>query len=84
MIDESMPQHEWIEKEKRWRSETYGISGVRDNSTNDTSDVTRSKSNTKLSALGVTILRGSEDISIESFHDLFEEEELGHGVRDLA
>lgn len=63
---------------------TYRVSRVGDNGANHTGKVPRSKGDTQLGALGVALLGGSKDVGVEGFHDLLEEEELGHGVRDLA
>jgi len=57
---------------------------LRNESTNDTSNVTRGKSDTKLSALSVTAAWLGEDVTVEEFDNLFEEIELSHCVRDLA
>lgn len=62
----------------------HGISGVRNNGAEDTSPVTRHKSDGKLGCLGVGVLRGGEDVFVESLDGLFEGGELDHGVGDLS
>ena len=59
------------------------IGGMRDYGANDTSEVTGSEGHTELSGFVVGLLGLSEDVSVEELHDLFEEEEFGHSVRDL-
>lgn len=54
-----------------------------DNSTDNTSEVTRSKGDTKLSTLAVGLFGLSEDMGVEELDDLLKEEELGHSVGDL-
>ncbi len=51
---------------------------------NDTGEVTGGEGDAELSALGVGLLGSSEDVGVEGLDDLLEEEELGHGVGDLA
>ena len=60
-----------------------GIGRVRDNGTNNTSDITRSESDTELGGLAVGILGLREDVGVEQLDGLLEEVKLGHGVGDL-
>jgi len=57
---------------------------VRDYGTDNTREVAGGESNTELCRLAVGILWLSEDVGIEELDNLFKEEELGHGVRDLT
>lgn len=59
------------------------VSRMRDNSADNTSEVTRSESNTKLSSLGICFFGLREDVSVKELDNLFKEEEFGHGIRDL-
>lgn len=60
------------------------IRGMRDDGTDDTSEVTRRERNTQLRRFRVAALRLGEDVLVEQVDNVFEEEELGHRVRDLA
>jgi len=62
----------------------HGVSRVRDNGASNTSDVARSESDTQVLSLGVSLLRGGEDVLVKGLLNLLKEEELGHGVRDLT
>ena len=59
------------------------VGGVRDDGTDDTSEVPRGKCNSELCFLSIGFFRFCEDVGVEELHDLLKEEELGHGVRDL-
>ena len=61
-----------------------GVCRVGNNGTNYTSSVTRGEGDTELGRLRVGLLRGSEDVFVEHLDDFFEEEKLGHCVRDLS
>lgn len=61
-----------------------GISGVGDDGTDNTSEVTRGEGDTELSSLAVSFLGLSENLGVEELDNLLEEEELGHGVGDLV
>jgi hypothetical protein len=54
-----------------------GVSGVRNDGANDTSQVTRGEGNSELSVLGVSALGLSENVGVEQLHNLLEEVELG-------
>ena len=56
---------------------------MRDDSANDTGEVSRREGDAELRRLAVGVLRLSEDVGIELLHDLLETEELGHRVRNL-
>lgn len=75
---EALPLILWLAK---LRDERVG--GVRDDSANNTGEVSRSKGDAELRGLAVGVLRLGEDARIELLHDLLETEELGHRVRDL-
>ena len=62
----------------------HSISRLRDQSAEDTSNVTRAESDGELSALGVLILWLSEDVFVEGFDCLFESDELHDGIWDLS
>lgn len=55
-----------------------------DDGADDTGEVTRREGDTELRALAVLRLGLGEDVRVEQRDDLLEEEELGHGVRDLS
>lgn len=57
---------------------------MRDNSAEDTSQVTRHEHNRELSGLRVAFLGSSENVSIEGTNDVFEGTELDHCVGDLS
>jgi len=59
------------------------VCGMRYDGTHYTSNITRGKGNTKLGWLAIGLLWFGENMIIEHFHRLLEEEELGHGVGDL-
>lgn len=59
------------------------VGGVRDDSADNTSNVTGREGDTELSGFAVCILGLSENVGVEQLDDLLKEEELGHGVRDL-
>mmetsp|Transcript_21871 Transcript_21871/g.59885 ORF Transcript_21871/g.59885 Transcript_21871/m.59885 type:complete len:357 (-) Transcript_21871:6-1076(-) len=61
-----------------------GVSRVGNDGANNTSNVARSESDSELSGLVVGLLGSSENVSVEELDNLLEEEELGHGVGDLA
>ncbi len=54
-----------------------GVSGVRNDGANDTSQVTRGEGNSELGVLGVRVLGLSENVGVEQLHNLLEEVELG-------
>jgi len=60
------------------------VGRVRDDSADDTGEVTGSEGDAELSSLGVGLLGLGEDVGVEHLDDLLEEEELGHGVGDLT
>eukprot|EP00043_Microstomoeca_roanoka_P009295 m.88559 g.88559 ORF g.88559 m.88559 type:complete len:371 (+) comp14544_c0_seq1:1858-2970(+) len=60
------------------------VSGVGDDSADDTGKVTRHKSDLELSSLAVAFTGLGVDVCVEHGDDLLKEVELGHGVRDLA
>lgn len=62
----------------------HGISGVRNDSAENTSQVTRQEGDSELLSLGVFSSGLGEDVSIERFNDLFESDELHDGVGDLS
>jgi len=62
----------------------HGISWVRDDGAENTSNVTRHESNHELGALGVRALLLGEDVGVESLDDSFESDELNDGVWDLS
>lgn len=62
----------------------HGISRVRDESAEDTSQVTRHESNRQLLSLGVFTSGSGEELSVEKFNDLFEGDELNNGIGDLS
>jgi hypothetical protein len=62
----------------------HGVSGVGDDSAEDTSPVTGHESDHKLEVLGVALTRSSEHISVQGSHGLFESDELHNGVGDLS
>jgi len=62
----------------------HSISRLRDQSAEDTSDVTRHEGDGELSTLGVFALGLGEDVSVEEFDSLFESDELHDGVGDLS
>lgn len=57
---------------------------MRNDSAENTSQITRSKSNSQLKSFGVFILWLSENIGIEKLDDLFEGDELDNGIWDLS
>ena len=62
----------------------HSVSRMRDNSTEDTSKVTRSKSNAQLSSLVVVLFALSKDVVVEELHEPFECHELDNSVRHLT
>jgi hypothetical protein len=60
-----------------------GVGGVRNDGANNTGEITRGESDTELSSFGIGFLGLSEDVGVEELDNLLEEEEFGHGVRDL-
>ena len=60
------------------------VEGVRDQSTEDTGDITRSEGDGELRGLGVGVTRLGEQVLVEEGHDVLEGGELHHGVGDLA
>jgi hypothetical protein len=62
----------------------HSISRLRDQSAEDTSNVTRHEGDGELSTLGVFALGLSENFSVEKFDSLFESDELHDGVGDLS
>jgi len=61
-----------------------GVSRVRDDGTEHTSDVTSGKGDNQLFRLGAFITRLGDNILIEGFHGLLKAGELHHGVGDLS
>jgi len=62
----------------------HSISGLRDQSAEDTGNITRSEGNGELSGLRVLVLRLGEDVSVEHFDGLFEGDELHDSIGDLS
>jgi hypothetical protein len=62
----------------------HGIGWVRDDGTNNSGQISRSKGDGELSSLSVGVLWLGEDVLVEELDSLLEEVELGHGVWDLA
>ena len=62
----------------------HGVSGVRDDSAEDTSPVTGQEGDHKLEVLGVRLTGSSEDVSVKESHGLLESDELDNGVGDLS
>jgi hypothetical protein len=62
----------------------HGVSGVRDDGAEDTSQVARHEHNGELGALGVSILALGEDVVVEGADNVLEGTELHHGVGDLS
>jgi len=62
----------------------HSISGLGDQSAEDTGNITRSESDGELSGLGVFILGSGEDSSVEHLDSLFEGDELHDSVGDLS
>jgi len=62
----------------------HSISGLRDQSAEDTSNVTRHEGDGELSSLGVFALGLSENLFVEKSDSLFESDELHDGVGDLS
>jgi hypothetical protein len=59
------------------------VGGVRDDSANDTGEVSRRKGDAELRSFAVRVFGLSEQARIELLHDLLETEELGHRVWNL-
>ena len=49
----------------------------------DACDVAGGERDAELRHLAVALFGGGEDVAVEQAHDVLEEEELGHRVRDL-
>ena len=62
----------------------HGISWVRNDGAENTSDVTGHEGNGKLSSLGVGGFLLGEDLSVELGNDLLESDELDNGVWNLS
>ena len=62
----------------------HGVSGVGDDSAEDTSDLTGSESDTELGGLGVVVSASGEDVGVESSDDLLEGDELNNCVGNLT
>lgn len=62
----------------------HGISRVRDEGAEDTSQVTRHEGNGQLLSLRVFTSGSSEELGVEKFNDLFEGDELNDGIGDLS
>lgn len=62
----------------------HGISRVRDEGAEDTSQVTRHEGNGQLLSLRVFTSGSSEELGVEKFDDLFEGNELNDGIGDLS
>ena len=62
----------------------HRVSGVRDDSAEDTGEVTGHEGDHELSGLGVGALGGGEDVLVEGLHGVLEGAELDHGVGDLT
>lgn len=60
------------------------VSGVRNNSTEDTSPVTGNEGDHQLEVLGVRFAGGGENVGVESTDGLLESNELHNGVGDLS
>lgn len=56
---------------------------MRDDSANNTSEITGREGNTELSSLAIGFFGFGEDVGVEELDDLLKEEELGHSIRDL-
>ena len=59
------------------------VSGVGDYGADDTGEVTGGEGDTELRRLAVCVLGLGEDVGVEELHDVLEEVEFSHGVRDL-
>ena len=57
---------------------------MRDDGTNNTSEITGGEGHTELGSLGISVLGLGENVSVEELHNLFKEEEFGHSVGDLS
>jgi len=55
-----------------------------DNSTENTGKISRGESDSELSSVAVFRFRGSEDIFIHLFNNVFESDEFNDGVRNLS
>lgn len=62
----------------------HGISGVRDDSAEDTSQIAGSECNSQLGGLRVVLLAKGEDVVIEELDKPFESDELDNSVWDLT
>lgn len=62
----------------------HGISRVRDEGAEDTSQVNRHEGNGQLLSLRVFTSGSSEELGVEKFNDLFEGDELNDGIGDLS
>lgn len=62
----------------------HGISWVRNDGAEDTSDVTGHEGNSKLSSLTIGGFLLGEDLRVELSNDLLESDELDNGVWDLS
>jgi len=62
----------------------HSISWMRDNSAENTSNITRHEGNHKLGGLAVFALWLSENVRVEVLDDLLESDELHNGVRNLS
>ena len=62
----------------------HSVGGVTHDGAENTGQVTRGEGNAQLSSLGVFILGLGKDILIELFNNIFESDELHHGVRHLT
>jgi hypothetical protein len=62
----------------------HGISWMRNDGAEDTSDVTRHEGNHHLFSLGVFTLWLGENVSVEGLHNLFEGDKLDDGVWNLS
>lgn len=60
-----------------------GVGGMGDDSADDTGEVPGGEGNAELGALAVRVLGGGEDPLVELRDNVLEEEEFGHGVRNL-
>ena len=62
----------------------HGVSGVRDDSAEDTSPVTSHEGDHKLEVLRVRLTGSSEDVSVKESDGLLESDKLNDGVGDLS
>ena len=56
---------------------------MRNDSANNTGEVSGSEGYTELSGFGICFFWLSENVCVEELYDLFEEEEFGHSIGNL-